>query len=65
MLAYIAQIVVLQIFVRAMGRLRFDAARYVVSLGMALVLTTLVVEATGWLRRHWPLADRLYRVVFA
>ena len=65
LLAYVAQIAILQLLVRAMQRLGPDAAKYILSLGAALVLTILAVEATGWARRRWLFADRLYRVVFA
>lgn len=63
--AYIAHIVILQVLARTMPPTDWWMGTYVVSLSVALALTLVAVETTGWVRRHSVLMDRLYRAVFA
>ena len=65
LLAYIAQIAILQALVRVMRPLESGTSVYALSLAGALVLTLVAVEATHRGRRRSPAFDRLYRFVFA
>jgi hypothetical protein len=65
LLAYIAQIVGLQVLTRATHRLDLGAGAYLALLGAALLLTCLAVEATRSIRNRSAFMDGLYRLVFA
>jgi len=66
LLAYIAQIAVLQVLVRAMRDLQDQRIVYCsLSLVAALVLTFVVSNVTDVARHAWSTVDRVYRLVFA
>jgi peptidoglycan/LPS O-acetylase OafA/YrhL len=65
LLAYIAQIAILQFLSRILGRpdpLSLDSSALFVG---TLIFMTMIVEGTEWLRNHSFGAERLYKVVFA
>lgn len=65
LLAYIAQIVILQLLRKALGGMGDDPGRMAVSFVAVLLLTQLTIEITEVCRSKWKLFDRLYRFVFA
>jgi peptidoglycan/LPS O-acetylase OafA/YrhL len=63
LLAYIVQIAVLQALSRFVGRPDPLSAAAIVLFGLTLVITMLTVEFTFWLRSHFNLVDRTYKIV--
>jgi uncharacterized membrane protein len=65
LLAYVAHIAILQALARAMRPWDLGASSYGLSLGAALMLTVLAIQATVWARTRSARLDALYRGVFA
>jgi peptidoglycan/LPS O-acetylase OafA/YrhL len=65
LVAYIAQIGILQILSRFVGRPDPLSQEAIVLFAGTLILMTAIVECTVWLRSGSPLIDRTYRAVFA
>jgi hypothetical protein len=65
LLAYIGQIIVLQLLVRLLHSVASSEWRLTLSLFGVLLLTQLMVEAVEWSRIRSKTADGLYRAVFA
>ena len=65
LLAYIAQIVVLQLLLRIMRPVESPGLRLALSILGALVLTQFTVEVAEWSRKKSKPIDALYRSVFA
>ncbi|HMP83277.1 MAG TPA: hypothetical protein PKA41_11305 [Verrucomicrobiota bacterium] len=65
LLAYIAQIVILQILRKALGGMADGAGKMAVTFVAVLLLTQLTIEITEVCRSKWKSVDRLYKFVFA
>lgn len=65
LLAYIAQIVILQLLRKALGGIGDGYGKMAVSLVATLLLTQLTIEVTEFCRARWKSFDRVYRFVFA
>jgi hypothetical protein len=65
LLAYIAQIIVLQILRRGLRGYELSGPAMAVPLAIGIISTIAVVEATAWLRRRSALVDQSYRTAFA
>jgi hypothetical protein len=65
LLAYVAQIALLQVLVRAFRPFAAGPALYSGSLAATVVLTCLTIEVTAALRARSSLVDRMYRLAFA
>lgn len=62
---YVAQIAILQVLYRLLGRANPGAEILVTSFFAAFALTIFAVEATDWMRARVTVADKLYKAVFA
>ncbi|MBL9201295.1 MAG: hypothetical protein JNL39_12360 [Opitutaceae bacterium] len=65
LVAYVAQIGLLQVLVRPLGRPDPDSWGALAMFGGTLIGMSLLVELAHWLRSRSALADHIYRVVFA
>lgn len=65
LVAYVAQIGLLQLLVRPLGRPDPDSVEAAVMFGGTLVGMSVIVELAKWLRGKSALADRAYKLVFA
>lgn len=65
LLAYIAQIALLQALFRGLRRLDLPAGRLLIALMATTVLTWLVVRAVDYFRKKSPALNRAYQAVFA
>jgi peptidoglycan/LPS O-acetylase OafA/YrhL len=65
LLAYIAQILILQILRRGLREYVLSGADVATPLAIGIVATVVTVETTIWLRQRSALFDRSYRIVFA
>jgi peptidoglycan/LPS O-acetylase OafA/YrhL len=65
LLAYIAQIVLLQLLRRGMHPADMSAGMLAISLFLATALTHITVEAVDWGRKKSKALDSIYRAVFA
>ena len=65
LLAYVAQIVVLQVLRRGLKGHDLSGAELAVPLAIGVVATFAVVQVTAWLRVRHTFFDRSYRIIFA
>jgi peptidoglycan/LPS O-acetylase OafA/YrhL len=65
LLAYIAQIIVLQILRRGLRGYELSGAGLAVPLAIGIISTIAAVEATAWLRPRSAVVDQSYRTAFA
>ena len=65
LLAYIVQIIVLQMLRRGLRGYDLSGAGLAVPLAIGIFSTIAVVEATAWLRRRSAVVDQSYRTAFA
>jgi hypothetical protein len=65
LLAYISQIVVLQLLLRIFHRLNLERGVEWIGFFAATALMIGLVHLTDWSRKKWPAADGAYRAVFA
>jgi hypothetical protein len=65
LLAYIAQIFVLQLLRHSLKEFSLSGMNAAAPLVIGIFATIAIVEATVWLRRRFAVIDRTYRLVFA
>jgi peptidoglycan/LPS O-acetylase OafA/YrhL len=65
LLAYIAQILILQILRRGLREYVLSGAGLAIPLAIGITATVATVETTIWLRQRYALCDWSYRIVFA
>lgn len=65
LVAYVAQIGLLQVLVRPLGRPDPDSWEALVMFGGTLIGMSVLVELTHWLRGRAAALDRVYRLIFA
>ncbi len=64
LLAYIAQIAVLQVLTRFVIHRGTEWVGLGALLVLTLLITLVIIHAVGWIRQKRPLADRAYKLVF-
>lgn len=65
LVAYIAQIAVLQLIARVIGRPELFSAGSAILFATAMIATSVTVEATHWCRGAFLPIDKAYRAIFA